>query len=116
MLQRLRSARTIPRPDPLALPVTQLQHLRGLTQSQAARPYPSHHFHSAQLFLAQYRSPQSSSLLPGGTLKGDISNVVSWGHFQCGSTEVVVDWYSCEIAWGSKLESVALVSACERFQ
>ena len=87
MLQRLRSTGPIPCPDPLALPVTQLQHLRCLTQSQAASLYPPHHFHSAQLFLAQSRPPQSSFLLAGGTLKGDTSNVASRGHFQCGSTQ-----------------------------
>ena len=64
MLQRLRSTRPIARPDPLTLPVTQLQHLRRLTQSQAARLYPTHHFHPAQLFLAQSRSPQSRPSSP----------------------------------------------------
>src|SRR5580765_1888055 len=72
MLQRLRSAHPVPRPDPFALPITQPQHLRRLAQSQTVRLHPPHHFHSAQLFLAQSRSPQSRSLLVGGTLKGTL--------------------------------------------
>ena len=72
MLQPLRSAHPIPRPHPLALPITQPQHLRRLAQSQTVRLHPPHHFHSAQLFLAQSRSPQSRFLLVGGTLKGTL--------------------------------------------
>src|SRR6202162_5257982 len=81
MLQSFRSSRPIPRPDPSRLPITELQQLGGFAQSQVARLPPPHHFHPTQLFPAQSCSPQSRFLLAEGTLKGDTSNVVSWGTF-----------------------------------
>src|SRR5947199_9228473 len=72
MLQRLGSPCPIPRPDPLALPITQPQHLCRFAQSQATRLHSPHSFHSAQFLPAQSRSPQSRFLLAEGTLKGTL--------------------------------------------
>jgi hypothetical protein len=68
------------------LPITQLQQFPGFSQPQAPRLHSSHDLGPTQLFAAQLASPQSESLLAGGTLIGAISNVVSRGHFECGST------------------------------
>src|SRR5207302_8788165 len=72
VLQRLGSSCPIPRPDPLALPITQPQHLCRFAQSQATRLHSPHYFHSAQFLPAQSRSPQSRFLLAEGTLKGTL--------------------------------------------
>ncbi len=76
-----RASLPISRPDAFGLPIAQLQQLPGFSQPQAARLHSSHHFAPTQLLTAQLASPQSESLLAGGTLNGDISNVVSRGHF-----------------------------------
>ena len=102
MLQRLRSTRPIARPDPLALPITQPQHLRRLAQSQTVRLHPPHHFHSAQLFLAQSRSPQSRFLLVAGTLKGTL---LMWSQ---GDTFNVVQQEICPWQGGSRRRRSAL--------
>src|SRR5512147_2947805 len=81
VLQRSGPALAILRPDPLHLPITHLQQLCRFPQSQTLRLHPPHDLYSPQFFPAQVRSPQSRSLLAEGTLKGDISNVVSGGHF-----------------------------------
>src|SRR5437762_10840897 len=81
MLQAFRPSLPISRPDAFGLPIAQLQQLPSFSQPQAARLHSSHHFAPTQLLTAQLASPQSESLLAGGILNGDISIVVSRGHF-----------------------------------
>src|SRR5712692_6422273 len=63
MLQGLPSPPPIPRPDPLGLPITQLQQLAGFSQPQVARLHSAHQLNPTQLLAAQSRSPQSVYLL-----------------------------------------------------
>src|SRR5439155_14707636 len=77
--QEFACSRGVARPDPLALPIA---HLQQLPASRSCK-LPAFPITSArtQRLTAKLASPESESLLGGGTSKRAISNVVVRGHF-----------------------------------
>src|SRR5690349_6216589 len=87
MHQPLRSLRLILPPDPFRLPVAHLHHSRRMTQTDLFPTDPAHPFLPLQ--LSHTHPYPSQPTAPCRLRLGDIFNVVSWGHYQSGATDLV---------------------------